>query len=202
MLSAAFSLVYLTVSLNYDKEIMRLCERLGFNITKSKKLKITILFYGFLIMIITQIIGDGADETWSEKVVWIINTSAKEGNCSALIDNRKAGFVGLENTRNQEGNMFYVYGLAFGMPFSLEYVDFIEFVLTPIWKKCIRGLLAFGLSLCILAIFQFTIDLPGNNDHTYHLLMFNILPNFLVTFIVSGPFIIVCQYLGLVGTKN
>ena len=93
-------------------------------------------------------------------------------------------------------------GLAFGVPFSLDRVDFIEFVKTPIIKRFIRALLGVGLSFLIRWVFilinenSFT-QLHNDTVKTYAL--GTILPKTIIAFVVTGPFLVVCKWLRLVG---
>jgi hypothetical protein len=129
----------------------------------------------------------------------MINVSEGEKQCNEEKWIFKAVRLGIDETFLSMGILFFIMGMGFGASYSLSDVNCIEFVKTPLWKKLLRTGLGVGIAVGIFTIFQaIQTHLLKGDDLTYFLIGAAI-PNFLASFITYGPFLVFCQYIGLVG---
>lgn len=204
LITDLYGISYLVLCMNFDKDIVWFIESLGFDLIKSRELKFRVFFFLLWIVIINIILASRDNDLKSNSIVWLINLNSKADQCDNELLNKvnNEGKLGQENTALQTESIWWVLGLTFGVPYSLDRVDFIEFVKTPFLKRFIRAALGVGLSFLIRWVFilinekQYSISY---NDVLKTYTTSTILPVTIIAFIVTGPFLVVCKWLHLVG---
>ena len=73
-ISILFSLTYLVLCLNFDNEILNLCEKIGFIVRSSRKYKFMLFFICLGLFVLALIIVNSQSQSWSIQM-WIINAS-------------------------------------------------------------------------------------------------------------------------------
>ena len=108
-----------------------------------------------------------------------------------------ASRLGLTETFNWSCGLFYIVGMGFGCSYSLVEVACMNWIKTSFIKKFIRAILAVALSILMFWFFTEYIRLE---DETYLTEFFVrwFLPYSIIPFVMYGPYLILCQKLGLV----
>jgi len=105
--------------------------------------------------------------------------------------------LGLGQTMRNNNIIFVLMGISFGCSYSLQKVNSIDFVHTRLWKKLVRGILALAFSYG----FNYSVNSIGKklalSDLETHAIM-TVGVNVIIPFVIVGPFVTFCQWIGLV----
>lgn len=86
--------------------------------------------------------------------------------------------------------------MGFGCSYSLVDVDCIDWVKTSWPKKLARTVLA----IAITGSFMFLVEHYGKSQVALtEFVLYNVIPMSFISFIMYGPFLVICQKLNLVG---
>jgi len=80
-ISLLYSFTYLVLCLNFDNEILNICEKIGFIVRSSRKYKFYLLFLCIGLFILSLLIMSTQESNWQEQQTWIINASKNELAC-------------------------------------------------------------------------------------------------------------------------
>ena len=95
--------------------------------------------------------------------------------------------------------LFWIVGMGFGCSYSLVEVDCIDWVKTDWRRKLARTLLVIVItSGCFLLVEYFG---KSENELT-EFVLFKIIPMLAISFVMYGPFLVVCNKCKLVGTSS
>ena len=72
-LSYLYTIIYLAVCIEFDNEIMALCEKIGFIRKTSRSMKFYLLFVIICLFIFASVLVSGSDDVWVRKTNWMIN---------------------------------------------------------------------------------------------------------------------------------
>lgn len=76
VIGALYGLIFLVISLNFDKEIHRLCEKTGFIVQSSRKFKFYLFFMCIGLFIVALVYYNAEVDNWTMPQEWVVNASA------------------------------------------------------------------------------------------------------------------------------
>jgi len=196
MISILYSFVFLLLTITFDAEILNKCEQIGFIVRSSRKYKFYLLLFCMGMYLVGLVLLQGDQNSWAEQQVWIINISNNLEHCKEKMFETGATRIGMDVTFEQSSILFYLVGMGFGCSYSLVDVDCIDWVKTSLGKRILRALIGCGLACGIYLVFdmEFNID----NQHMTEYLVKTLVPYLLIPFFAYGPYLILCQKIGLV----
>jgi len=115
--------------------------------------------------------------------------------CEEKLRETGATRIGLQETFEWSSILFYLVGMAFGCSYSLVEVNCIDWVKTSLLKRLMRATLGCVISAGLYFAFQL-IDI--DDQHLTEYLLTMVLPFMIIPFFIYGPFLIICQKIGLV----
>ena len=75
MVSLLYSATFGIIIVNFDAQILTMCEQIGFIVRSSRKYKFYLLFISIGLYVIGLILLDNNQTDWSDQQIWIINVS-------------------------------------------------------------------------------------------------------------------------------
>ena len=70
-----YSVTFFIIIVNFDAQILTMCEQIGFIVRSSRKYKFYLLFISIGLYVIGLILLDNNQTDWSDQQIWIINVS-------------------------------------------------------------------------------------------------------------------------------
>lgn len=202
VMSAIFAIIYLFVAIYFDDEIMRFCEKLGFIQKSSRYYKFYTLFASMILFIAVTILCSGIRDTWLEHTDWLINSvdDLLNDSCRRHLTGSKhdVRFLGNIETFDLSSMLFYIIGMVFGTTFSMaERVDALDWIRSSWKQRFARLILALLFSFSTYMLFNdkfFTVNSQVKSQYVFY----QLLPKLIISFVIYGPFVVLCQNLGLV----
>jgi hypothetical protein len=189
-----YGFIMLVLALNFDTEIHRLCEKTGFIVQSSRKYKFYLFFVCIGMFVVALIYYNSELDQWTMPQTWVVNASQPEKYCKELLLQTSNNRLGLDQTFDYTGILFFITGMGFGTSYSLVHVDCIDWVHTS-WKlRLVRGILGTAITLGVYLLF---LLIPCNDNPTKYFFQFA-LPSLLLSFFIYGIFPILCLKISLV----
>ena len=95
--------------------------------------------------------------------------------------------------------MFYLVGMGFGCSYSLVQVDCIDWVKTSLPKRLVRGIIGCCLGL---GVYLLCLMFSLKDAHVTEYVVTSVVPLLVIPFFTYGPFLILCQKIGLVDQQT
>jgi len=157
------------------------------------------------LFIIGVVVLEANMDSWADQQLWIINATAnsyddkdgKPGPCKEYLERRGVANLGVQETFVGSCILFYTVGMGFGCSSSLSVAEFdcIRWVKTSLKKRLIRATIGALIATGMYFAFE---QIPWIEDSLTFYFFKRALPYFLIPFIMHGPYLILCQKIGLV----
>lgn len=158
-------------------------------------MKFNVLFWCLGFFFFDMLIYTAEQGEWAEQQHWVLNAGAQEA-CDKKLFRTGSTRLGGQATYMGTSVLFYIIGLGFGTSYSLLEVDCGDFVRTHWAKKIARAVLGCALAEGIYELFIGAF--PEKGTFLTRFCFEGIVPQFIVPFIIYGPFQVFCQWIGLV----
>lgn len=189
-----YGFIYLVLCMNFDTEIHRLCEKTGFIVQSSRKYKFYLFFVCIGMFVMSLIYYNSELDQWTMPQTWVVNASYPEKYCKELLLQTSNNRLGLDQTFDYTGILFFITGMGFGTSYSLVHVDCIDWVHTSWPLRLLRSFI--GCLIAGVVYYLFTL-IPCNDSPTKYFFQFA-LPSLLLSFFIYGIYPILCLRLHLV----
>mmetsp|Transcript_36910 Transcript_36910/g.56518 ORF Transcript_36910/g.56518 Transcript_36910/m.56518 type:complete len:211 (-) Transcript_36910:30-662(-) len=187
--------MFFVITVTFDSEILNKCEQIGFIVRSSRKYKFYLLFFGIFLYLIGLVVLQSNDDEWADQTIWIININRNLNHCKDEMYATGATRIGMQKTFEESSILFFMIGMGFGCSYSLVTVDCIDWVKTALWKRLLRA--AIGCTIAV-GIFWLTNLGATKDQHLTEFFINRMIPNLLIPFLLYGPYLILCQKIGLV----
>lgn len=157
MFSLLYTIIFLTVCINFDQEIMRLAETCGFISSTSRPYKFYIFFFALGLFVFAAMINEGLGDGWSNNINYVQNALAKmSSTCTGKNFETEGRIWDLGNAESFKDCIviFYWVGVAFGCPYSMTQINVVDWIYSKWYLKLIRTVIACAISTLIMYAFN------------------------------------------------
>ena len=193
-------LIYLIGCLTFDDEIHRYCEKTGFILRSSRARKFYLFFFTLFLLTVESIIYLSLADTWNMPQDWIVNANFYSQHCKWLFKQNQNFDLGLKATYDKQAALYVLIGATFGQSYSLNYVQPLLWIHTPMWKKVIRMLIPI---IPITAYYYLSINYINlSQESPWHYILNWSLINLIESYFIFGLYPILCKKLHLTVTEE
>lgn len=188
---------YLILTLAFDREIHRLCEKAGFLLFNSRKSKFTIFLFIVSLWVFISIAFLAIKLGYYVPPEWLYNSVHLEPYCKRQFPQHASYAIGTDFSYCTSGQLFYILGMVFGQSLSIHYVYPLQWINASNGKKAVRAVIGLLLVISFFAMIYLPDAFLQNGDMATLYIWYYVMPAGAMSFVIYGLFPIMCKYFKL-----